>query len=246
MKTDVERIFERDYARSKEDVLSIIDQYIKEIEKDETITTEQGQEFIRSYKGLARQVEAAELPALDDQFEYYDVRFTGYGLELVRCIATDIQVNEADDMIESVSCSDIERLAIVKCRFVPAEEFASILHVKTETVEVWQNNGKLKYLEKKGDTILIAATCDSRGDLDTHCFIAKDENGFSFGGVTNVRTAYFCYEPDCVCYLETKDGKNVERRMSKEMASYCEFLLAIDPKVLADAPINKVFSPIRI
>lgn len=244
---EVKTVFESEFCRSKNDVISVINQNMADYSTEDGMTAEQRAEYIDLFRRLRDKVEQVDVPTIEEDYGFYSVSMTGYELQLQRCTAGNVTLSADKTMIDGLSIEKETTLIAVPCRFVTIRDYAKILHVSEDDANEWFRSGALKYVRREGNEWLVATTCDSTGDYDTHAFVALNETSFSVEDIQDVVeiTVFMKKNEYSWCRIITHDWQVFGRYLTEKEAKKLEFKLVTMDDVKVERPIQKGFAPIR-
>jgi len=159
------QVFKKEYCFTKEEIEKYVADFIDSIRNNEEdySSVYHLKAFLELCERFQQTLSKAKLPALTEDWWFYDVKFTGDSISLTLNKAENAELNNYGGI--SMFIDEVYVLLEVKCDYLTVEEYASSLGVKDITVRQWIRRGKLRHAKKFGNTWLIPAICKrpSRG-----------------------------------------------------------------------------------
>lgn len=158
------KFFNQNLDRTKEQVLSRINENLEEFENpDKFLAMEAEREIIiQLCEKFKKRVEEKMLPSLVDDWLFYDISAQPDGIELGIWNCEEINFH-SDGEISEMSCVKEFSVLKIQCTYLTTQEYARKVNVKEKTVKEWLRRGKIRSGVKKDGDWLIPELAERPG-----------------------------------------------------------------------------------
>lgn len=175
---NIEKAFRNSHLFSKEDLIQSFKLMIEHIQSDEEseYTEKSKQKKLELCNKFMSSLEKCKLPTLTELWWFYHYEFTYKGIDLNLCTADNIEIDEVEEYVSSMTSAVEHTLISIECDYLTVEQFADIQGVTPITVRQWIRRGKLRSAKKNGRDWLIPSFEDkpSRGYTQVQ-YILEDQ-----------------------------------------------------------------------